>query len=84
MTMVGDAISQLGASPTSEALSAATNVIFAVLPQIESHYRQAMRSAQEIAKEKDEVTKLRLELENAKEKILKDAKMRKDKLITQV
>jgi hypothetical protein len=84
MTQISDAISQLGESPTSEALSAATNIVLSVIPLIENHYQQAMRSAQESTKERENVANLQLEHEKERSKLLRCVELWKENHRTEV
>lgn len=84
MTQINKAISQLGESPTSEALGAATNIVLSVIPQTESHYQQAMRSVQESTKERENMANLRLEHEKERSNFLESVEIWKQNHRTEV
>jgi hypothetical protein len=81
---LNDAITDLGSFPTTEALTAATNIVFGSLPQIEVHYQQSVDARKEAEKDRQETVRLRSELESARQQMLRDRTLQEDQHRAQV
>lgn len=81
---IGDAVSHLGESPTSQTLSAATNIVLSVLPQIENHYQQARKLVDESTRVCEETVKIRSEVKEEKSRVLREIELRKENHCTNV